>query len=393
MNINSHNLQATIVVTLLLLRCSLFSFGLINILYYLCLVIFAISSLRSYCDDKKRYNIDLPLLCFLLVGLVSIIMNDINPFFQPIPHLVGFALIAVSFGPLCLSKKNISTKITIISYFKKVSLVMVTITLMLKILGISLPGSHTAFGLFYHDITCSQISYLTALLVLDDITYKKGNKKLNIILFIICVSCGIFTGSRGALGSFLLGSILYILFKSRGNKKIKYIGIIGVLLALAYTTNPFGMFDHFVEKMSRDSEDVSYVTSGRDIMILDRISDFYESPIYGVGFSSMRNIEFSKVDFDEGIIESGSSWFSILGSTGALGLLFYVLTFIMDIRKPWKQRENVALIVCTCFLLSHSSVEGFAVSFGSPQCALLWLFLGVIRSRIDYYIKTNKCKI
>ena len=124
-------------------------------------------------------------------------------------------------------------------------------------------------------------------------------------------------------------------------------------------------------------------------MIKDRIADFNSSPIYGVGFAAMENIRRSKVDFKKGIIESGSSWFLILGSTGALGLFFYILTLFANMRIPWKKSENLIIISCVCFFLAHSMVEGYIISFGAPQCALFWLFVGILRSHVDYNSKVN----
>lgn len=379
-----------LIVLMLFMRSSIFAvFSWVGTLYYAVLILFTVYSVITLLIGKNRFNPDFSLLWFVLIGLFSILLNNINPFFQPYQRYFGFVMIAIAFGPLFMSIKNVEVKLLILYYFKEIGVFFTIISFFMKMANVFTPiSSIFSFGLAYHDMTMAPIAFITALLVLNDIlqkNYKNSREKYyKILIFVLCMACGMLCGSRGAIGSCLIAIIIYIMQISRGGKKAVYLGVFGILALLVYTTNPYGILDHFFEKMDRDQDDMSYVLSGRDKMVQDRIADFKSSPIYGVGFASMKNISRSKVNFEKGIIESGSSWFLILGSTGSLGILFYVLTLINNMVKPIKNKENCVLSACVCFFILHSMVEGYIISFGAPLCAFFWLLLGILRSRIEF---------
>lgn len=375
---------------MLFLRSSIFAvFSWVGMLYYVMLIVFASISIIAIIVRKKRYKVDFFLLCFLLVGLLSILLNDINPFFQPYQRYFGFVMVALSFGSLLMTNNNVEIKLCIFYYFKLIGVVFTLVSLVMSITNISTPiSSISAFGLAIHDMTMAPLAFITALLVLDDIINKNNKKKVvkisRIVVFILCVICGAMCGSRGAIGAFLVATIVFIMLNGKGRKRVLYLGVFSIFAILIYITNPMGVLDHFFEKMDRDKDDTSYVLSGRDEMVQDRIDDFKSSPVYGVGFAAMKNIGRSKVSFEKGTMESGSSLFLILGSTGFLGMLFYVLTLISNMVKPIKKRKNCSIIACVCFFLIHSLVEGYIISFGAPLCAIFWLLLGILRSRVEY---------
>ena len=297
-------------------------------------------------------------------------------------------MVAISFGPLLITNNNAGIKLHVLSFFKKIGVVFTIGSLIMVLANISTPISpKSAFGLAFHDMTMAPFAFITALLVLDDVVKGKSkrtrSKVFRIIVFVLCVFCGAMCGSRSAIGAFLIATVIYIMQKSKGGKKIVYIGVSGIFALLIYTTNPFGVLDHFFEKIDRNKDDSSYVWSGRDEMVLDRIDDFKSSPIYGVGFTSMKNISRSKINFRTGAVESGSSWFLILGSTGALGLLFFLLSSANNLIPALKKREKCVLSSCVCFFLVHSMVEGYIISFGAPLCAIFWLLLGLLRTKYD----------
>lgn len=381
---NLSRMLALFVASCIFVRMSVLCvFAWTGILYYVMIMCFAFYSLYIYTKGVAVYSIDKPLLCFLAVGFISIVFNDVDYHFQPWLRLLGFVIISISFGPLLESKQNLLIKKKIFIYFKNLGIIFCITSLFLKFPGVSF-FAPLAFGLGYHDMVVAPIAYIVSIFVLNDLLMFRKRRLITLMALMFCLGCGMLTGSRGALGSFLLAISLYIILVINGPKKILYIFLCLSFAYFMYEYNPFGLLDHFFEKMERDSSDMSFVLSGRDQMIEDRLKDFQESPLYGAGFASMKNILNSKVDFQSRIIESGSSWFLLLGSTGLLGVLFFILTVIMDIGKAFVTKTNIPALVAIVFILSHMTVEGYIISFGAPMCAIFWMFLSLIKGNVEF---------
>lgn len=376
---------ALFIVLILFLRMSVLAvFSWSSILYYAMLLVFLLVEFLLY-TKSSPYPPNKFLLCLLTVGALSIVLNDVMPEFQPWMRWLGFVVISLTFGPILVSYEGLRLKIHICEMIKNIGIIFCVVSLFLKFAGFTLIVP-TAFGISYHDMTIAPIAFICSILILDDYFLDVRHKTLKLLSFLLCMACGFMTGSRAAIGSYLFALSLYFILSFKGFKKYMYIGILGGFLWGIYTINPWGLLNHFFEKMNRDSEDVSFVLSGRDKMIQDRIEDFKCSPIYGVGFASMKNIANSKVRFDEGKIESGSSWFLIIGSTGLVGLLFFILSIFYAVRKSISPKMNIPIISCIFFFLSHIMVEGYIFSFGAPLCAIFWLFVSIAESEAELYI-------
>jgi O-antigen ligase len=131
------------------------------------------------------------------------------------------------------------------------------------------------------------------------------------------------------------------------------------------------------------------MTSGREMMWMDRIADFEDSPFIGVGFSSMKEINNSKIDVDSGTVEPGSGWLMVLSSMGLLGFITYLVLIINPIIRIWKNHANCFLPVAIAFFfIIHTLVEGYITSFGSALCAIMWLNISVLYTFSSKHLST-----
>ncbi|MDU1905729.1 MAG: O-antigen ligase family protein [Dysgonomonas sp.] len=332
------------------------------------------------------WEINLKSLVFLFICLLSIVLNDIDPFFSPWERFIGFCLLLIIVGPFDDSTYSANLKKEIMFYLQNMIIIFVLISFFIFILKIPIGFVRGSFnGLSSHSMTMSPMAVLAFLFCLDrfmmkGITEKKYKKYIYLILGLICLFVASLATSRGAMGGMLFAIVVYICFKyhKRNHVMFGYILAFATLFTAIIVLNPGGMLDALYNKIENSS---SNITSGRDKMWQDRIADFESSPIIGVGFLTMKEVKNSKIDFFEGTQESGSGWLMLLSSTGILGFISYLLLIIPPLIQIWRYFPNYGLSVAVCaFFATHTIIEGYTLAFGSPLCALMWLNIGVLNT-------------
>jgi O-antigen ligase len=222
------------------------------------------------------------------------------------------------------------------------------------------------------------------LICLDSIEKEKKRKKIFLIILFCCsLFLCLMAGSRGVVVALLVGFLSYLIFKYKEKiKKILWrIIAIVVLSTLIFVYNPWQVLDTLLIKMDREPEKM---LSGRDLMWIDRLEDFKSNPVIGIGFNSAKNTFYSKIEYDSSgnvsSMESGSGWLAILGQTGLLGFIGYLLLLFTPVVKAWKARNiKVSLNVAIVFFFSiHTIIEGYSIAFGNSLCAIMWLNLGFL---------------
>ena len=126
------------------------------------------------------------------------------------------------------------------------------------------------------------------------------------------------------------------------------------------------------------------MTSSRDALWNDRISEFNSSPIFGIGFPSIaseRNNQY--LNKSNGKVETGSSWLNILSMTGILGLTIYIFIILKALYLLYKNirinpKISSYLMSLLIFWLFHMVAEGYVFASGSVLFFLSWLLIGFI---------------
>lgn len=344
---------------------------------------------------KENLRINSAALLFLILGLASIAFNIIDPFFRPGQRLVVFSVIMAGFGPLINNRTSSQFKETFFRYALCIATVLVaasTIAVFSHEPVTYLVGGTN--GLFNHSMMYSPIAGLSAIFCIHMIAQNKATaqrykRRINYMLLacgIIFSVFGIFiSASRGAIGAFFVAVTYYVFARNRFRpfKLFKQCAILSVALLFIIIVNPFRITDNVLSKIESREASESFLAN-RDVMWKDRIDDFKSSPIIGVGFESMKHTENSVIQYSSGRMETGSSWLSILGSMGILGVaVFFILLVVPIIKIIVRFPHLVFYGTASLFFAIHIMIEGYVFGVGSGLMILLWTTIGLT----NYHVK------
>lgn len=194
-----------------------------------------------------------------------------------------------------------------------------------------------------------------------------------VVLLVLSLYLSVVAASRAALASSLLAMGVMVYFESKtSGKLVRSIVVIGLL---AYLLVPFITRDSTAMQTKIDAENRGEGSS-RDMAWGQRIDEFKESPIWGIGFATAHSLEGWKYT---GKVETGSGWLAILSQTGLVGALFFLIFFrraaitVAEIKE-----EGGLLILFSCifiYLCAHSVFEGYIYTAGYCPCMFFWLTL------------------
>lgn len=225
----------------------------------------------------------------------------------------------------------------------------------------------------------SSIYCLTRLLTL----HSSEKKSLLVwgLLSISSIGSVMLSASRsallGAIAAFIV--TLFVFFKGRLSRFIRYIAIIIVLLCLSFPLWR-SLTKGVIEKNEVNVSQGSAMYSRQQKMGA-RIYEIRKSPILGIGFSAV-DPSVDEVDKVNGVIEPGSSWLCVFSMSGILGFIVFVYINIASLRAAYTRIENkkaaALLLGILTFFFIHMMVEGYVFAGGSLLCAFYWLTHGAI---------------
>ncbi len=363
-----------IIIVALLLQASAFDIASI---WYIALSIGSIVSIISELTSSVHPKVNVPITILLVVSSFSIIVNGAIPLFRPWQRFFGFILLLLTFSSLLPYNRDL--KRDMFHCFKLLLFLFILVSFVLGVMGIQLNAGRRDFcGLANHSMMLAPLASVAAILVFDDIFKKRGFVAINWTLFLLFISTVFLAASRIAIAGLVVSLFSYF-FAAKDVKSFwKYLIAFFLLATIIFIVNPYGMADNFINKMSnRDINDLDSLTSDRWTMIQDRIREFKESPIFGVGFAQMKYLKLSKVDIFSGVTESGSSWIYLLSSIGLLGLLSFLIILINSLKATYMDNKNSVVFAIIVFFIVHMSVEGYLFAVGSSLSAIFWFFIGL----------------
>ncbi|CDA86848.1 O-antigen ligase [Bacteroides faecium] len=229
-------------------------------------------------------------------------------------------------------------------------------------------------GLYAHSMLLGPMSALVALMFLN--TYVVYRKKILIALFFIAAAAVVMSASRGATLAMVV-PIVYSLFFMKdlgGGRK----ALIGLLVVTSIVAIPIAdrIATGLITKQQRNEKAGSTFDSREDKWD-NRIREFEENPVLGIGFCSvdLRNSE----DYNAaGGVESGSTHLSILSMTGVVGMIPYLCVLLSAYKSVRRDRSVVAQMRMYMFLamITHAMFEGYALYAGGFLCFVYWLMIG-----------------
>ena len=327
-------------------------------------------------------NVSLDMLGFLVICCLSILFAQPDAMFQSWKRLGLFFLIAFSASPLFQSTKLREFRFVVLTTMIKLCVIVSVLSFFCYFLGInymtdtydigyqnksSLFGGLTRQSMLLGPMSGVAMIYCGYRgLVTKSYWYW--------IAVVCCSACVLFSSSRAAFLASILG--LLFCFYQFSSTKTKFIK--NVLRVFVFGTIIFTLWDSPLDGLlSKHAGNVEMgsATASRDAKWENRLSEFYSSPILGVGFAACDREHVDDYSPYTGTVEPGSSWLAVLSMTGILGFISFCVIVFRAIVRAWrrKSREASLLLGIIAFISFHMLAEGYIVAGGSQFCIIAWL--------------------
>lgn len=359
------------------------------VLYYPMLFILAL-----YCIINAQ-KISIIHCLYLITCLVSILLNDIPPYYRIYSRYLVFILLLSSFSNLVNSRKIALMRLHTFHIFSILTVILVTINYIFFSLGIVKSEALALYeerGLYTGSTANNEMGLLGAISIMFIITYSiKFFKQISTLSKIVLLICLVGAISMMAMASSRMGllctifSVLFVIYKLNSNNIRKiFISLLAIILGGFLVSTFLGdKFRFMLEKNGNQVEEIRL--NSREDMWQARIREYKESPIYGVGFGYMKyGWGNSGAEITKGRIESGSGWASIISQTGTLGAICMFLIVFPNLIYLIRKRNTSYCSawysgMCIMFILQPIT-EAYITTVGAVLCCLFWLNYSVIES-------------
>lgn len=341
-------------------------------------------------------------MAFLIIIGLNALLLPIDPVFDAKTRYCFFVLVMMICSPLIKTQRAIVFRQYVFKYTMLVMIPLVVGSFFCFFLGVNMmPYNRGRFvdmgvfseyelhgglfsGLFAHSMTMGPISALVA--VIFFVMYQKCSKKIFMVMFFCSALAVVISASRAALLA-LLVPISYITFfasnTSKNMKRIIGLLLVGVLFATTFAERTFtGLVNKQINRLEQNDGKLN----SRDDKFQARFNEFYDSPLWGIGFASIDE----RYDVqNNGQIEPGSSHLAVLSMAGLIGMCSYIIVLLYAFNTTRKSNDSRALMLQGLFMayFAHMWFEGYIFGAGGILCFMFWL---VISQCFDYkYIERN----
>ena len=292
-------------------------------------------------------KITIPLIIFLLWAAVSFIINAfwLNPsqIMSSFLYWIRLVLYLLFFmGVLSLGKKEkrrllvgMIISSVIFALFSAVQYIFYPNLAYLHYLGWDDHLFRVFSTMLDPNFTGVLLSCISILLLGLGFAWSNKKVKLGIfVLFVICVMLLFLTYSRTAYVTFLVSFTTFFLLL----RKAKYIVFLVAIFVLGLVLIPKDLHSEGVDLLRTNS------VYARLSANQDAIEIFKQSPIYGVGYNTLRFVRENKSGYDASQFEDHSlsgfpnSYLYVLSTTGIIGLIIF-LFFLINTMLVVKSQE------------------------------------------------------
>lgn len=333
---------------------------------------------------SKRH--DITCIFLLLGGAVSIFLASPDPLFKSWFRYGLFVLLFMSISPLIRDNNAVRFKRSLLQLMLFVSIIVSIVSFVFYFLGINymkrdnvddfLNAAGSFGGLTTQSMLLGPVSAISTIYC----SYRAFSTK-NKLYWLLCVpsfACTLFSSSRSAFLCAILG-VITMLYINAGNKRnfFKRIFLIGIICSITFPLWSGTLSG--LEAKQQGNVDRGGTFSSRESKWDNRLEEFCDSPIWGVGFCACDPKHVGDYMPSTGTIETGSSWLAVLSMTGILGFIPFGIIIYKSVKGVWsKRRTNIkaslylGLIV---FLSIHMLVEGYILAGGSVLCFIAWIII------------------
>ncbi len=350
-------------------------------LYY----VFMFVALLFLLNKGRISHGSITMLGLYLACLASIWLNDIPAFFQPFPRFISFLLITLLVSPAIINEAFTRFRSQVFVTIIKLLPYVIVASVLYGLVGRGYDKNYFQ-GVTNHSMLLGPFAALCTLYcvyrLLQDWDQKKTKRNYGILL-LLSLYCLLQAASRTAFSGTILAVVVFLAVYYR-NKLGRFFRIVIVGSVVLVTTFPlWSRYMDLMEQKNRGNITELDVDT-REELWEQRMVEFKSSPFWGIGFSSVSTNALTGSTFaDDGKVETGSSWLSILSMTGIFGFIAFFGVYLSALKRAWKLCRSTPLLSgfllsVLCFWTIHMVAEGYIYAGGSPLFFCVWLVFGVI---------------
>lgn len=351
--------------------------------------------IATFYNFRHKARLDIKYVLFLAACLVSVIINDIPKYYQTEIRLVVFALLLTAFSGMFKSRKIALFHLHLYHLFTILTLILVIVNYSMFSLGFVSKAAIDIYndkGLYTGSTANNEMGLLGAVSIMFIVAFCSiYHKLLNFwdkMFFSVALVCSIsmmgMASSRMGLMCTLL-AVFTVLYKINRKNFIKLTGTIFLVSALVFAASYFlgDSFKFMLEKNGGELEAID--THSRDEMWEARLKEFYENPLCGIGFASMKYGHGSQMaKSNNGRIETGSGWMTVLSQTGLFGSLCLLLIVMPNLLFIIRMKSASYMAawssgMCIMFVLQPIT-ESYITTIGAVLGCLFWINYSVINN-------------
>lgn len=347
--------------------------------------------------SNSEVYISYPYIYFFIYIVLNIIITNPPAVFKSWERFLLFAVLLMCVGPVLSCKVMHYFRWRCFYFFIWIMAALTSVSCICYFLGINYfrqfdslndfyANAGTFGGLFVHSMLLGPMAGISVCFLLYKIL--KNKRKLYILFLVLSAGALLFSASRAALLATVTGcvSLVLLYFKDKGKgKAFKFLTYSALALAI---TAPLwdSALDGVMQKNKNNDSFGKY--GSRTVKYEARLSEFKQSPLYGIGFAAVDPNGSDVFNTRTGSIEPGSGWFCSLSMTGIIGFAFIVY-FMLTAFKNAKMSDSTngpLLAALVIWFSIHMFFEGYIFAGGGPLCFILWLVIGIATDS-KYYPK------
>ncbi len=327
--------------------------------------------------EKKRHNVSVSYLIYLLLLLIGIAFVDI-PFNESIRKAIAFNLS----GPFLLGLSAI--------YFYKRSIDFSFLLKILFFMGLPIISmlSYMYFKTpdlgaiqFVSDANAkasggygpNQVATILGMGIFIFMVHLIMKKRIfnllfvDVLFFVYLIIRGMLTFSRGGMITALLAILVFMTYyliaaKDKIKNFVKLIGLVslfGVGILLYTTSITDGMIINRYTNKSSQGKDKKDFTTGRVKLLMSELNAFIENPFFGVGVGGAKFERKETLGID---LATHNEVSRLLGEHGLIGVFILILLFFIPskhiLNQPYLARAFLSAFLIFWFLtISHSAMR------------------------------------
>lgn len=337
-----------------------------------------------------RLHMCVPLIVFVAMCALSILLADIPPVFRPWPRLANLLLLLMVVSPLFTTSALVTFRRLTFSILMLFAHIVVILSFAVYLFEyMAYDAVVMAFsGVTVRGMTLSPLAAVSLLASLSRMLRVSRPlwRASWMVMVLIAAFIMFVSGSRIAIVGAIVGAVIELALTARRSDVAWLMtGMTAMICMIGVLRAP--MLDTVRYKMEIGIQHGS-MTYSRDSLWADRMVEFSDSPVTGVGFCNQTvfDSDFSNRDASlrTGSLEPGGVWCSVMAMTGLAGaaalLWFTVWVYHRAIRRMSlrPRRFLVLALAVFSFTVVDGICEGFLLFANSPMCIVAWLSAGVL---------------